>query len=116
MGFLSLATFAELGRPRARVRQPLDGSANSGAEQVDTPGNGGKGMTAAGTIEMSNVDLAQTFTSMITAQRGFQANSRVISTVGRDAAGPGQPQALGTLAAADRPTFDRARRGGPSRV
>jgi flagellar hook protein FlgE len=29
---------------------------------------------------MSNVDLAQTFTNMITAQRGFQANSRVIST------------------------------------
>ena len=29
---------------------------------------------------MSNVDLAQAFTNMITAQRGFQANSRVIST------------------------------------
>ena len=29
---------------------------------------------------MSNVDLAQSFTNMITAQRGFQANSRVIST------------------------------------
>ena len=55
-------------------------SANSGAAQVDTPGNGGKGLTSAGAIEMSNVDLAQTFTSMITAQRGFQANSRVIST------------------------------------
>ena len=34
----------------------------------------------AGAVEMSNVDLAQTFTNMITAQRGFQANSRVIST------------------------------------
>ena len=29
---------------------------------------------------MSNVDLAQTFTQMITAQRGFQANTRVITT------------------------------------
>ena len=29
---------------------------------------------------MSNVDLAQEFTSMITAQRGFQANSKVITT------------------------------------
>ena len=38
------------------------------------------GFTTAGAIEMSNVDLAQAFTSMITAQRGFQANSRVIST------------------------------------
>jgi flagellar hook protein FlgE len=31
-------------------------------------------------VEMSNVDLSQSFTQMITAQRGFQANSRVIST------------------------------------
>ena len=53
-------------------------SANSGAEQVGTPG--GNGFTTAGAVEMSNVDLAQTFTNMITAQRGFQANSRVIST------------------------------------
>jgi flagellar hook protein FlgE len=40
----------------------------------------GLGVTTAGAIEMSNVDLSQTFTNMITAQRGFQANSRVIST------------------------------------
>jgi flagellar hook protein FlgE len=33
-----------------------------------------------GNVEMSNVDLATEFTTMITAQRGFQANSRVIST------------------------------------
>ena len=33
-----------------------------------------------GTLEMSNVDLAAEFTEMITTQRGFQANSRVIST------------------------------------
>ena len=38
------------------------------------------GTTTAGAVEMSNVDLATTFTNMITAQRGFQANSRVIST------------------------------------
>ena len=40
----------------------------------------GIGTLAAGALEMSNVDLAQEFTNMITAQRGFQANSRVIST------------------------------------
>ena len=43
---------------------------------------------------MSNVDLAQTFTNMITAQRGFQANSRVISTADEMLAGPGEPEAL----------------------
>ncbi len=33
----------------------------------------------SGALEMSNVDLAQEFTSMIVTQRGFQANSRVIT-------------------------------------
>jgi flagellar hook protein FlgE len=55
-------------------------SANSGQPNVSTPGLDGKGTTTAGAVEMSNVDLSQTFTNMITAQRGFQANSRVIST------------------------------------
>ena len=67
-------------RPRARRRQPWVTSANSGVKTVSTPGLAGLGATTAGAIEMSNVDLASTFTNMITAQRGFQANSRVIST------------------------------------
>lgn len=53
---------------------------NSGAPQLGAPGSNGFGQTIAGTLEMSNVDLASEFTDMITAQRGFQANSRVIST------------------------------------
>ena len=44
-----------------------------------SPATNGRGSIQSGTIEMSNVDLAQEFTSMITAQRGFQANSRVIT-------------------------------------
>jgi flagellar hook protein FlgE len=39
----------------------------------------GIGTLTAGAVEMSNVDLAQEFTTMITAQRGYEANSRVIS-------------------------------------
>ena len=54
-------------------------SANSGAPTIGQPGPQ-LGFTTSGVVEMSNVDLAQTFTQMITAQRGFQANSRVIST------------------------------------
>jgi flagellar hook protein FlgE len=38
------------------------------------------GTVLAGALEMSNVDLAQEFTNLIIAQRGFQANSRVITT------------------------------------
>jgi flagellar hook protein FlgE len=79
-GYLSLATFQNpAGLERASGNRWL-ASANSGTEQADVAGQGGRGQTTAGAIEMSNVDLAQTFTNMITAQRGFQANSRVIST------------------------------------
>ena len=38
------------------------------------------GSCSAASLEMSNVDLAQEFTNLIIAQRGFQANSRVITT------------------------------------
>jgi flagellar hook protein FlgE len=80
VGFLAIATFQNsAGLERASGNRWVV-SANSGAAQVDTPGNAGKGLTSSGGIEMSNVDLAQSFTNMITAQRGFQANSRVIST------------------------------------
>jgi flagellar hook protein FlgE len=53
---------------------------NSGLAQVGTPGSGGRGVLLGGSLEMSNVDLAQEFTNLIIAQRGFQANSRVITT------------------------------------
>ena len=52
---------------------------NSGAPAVGDPGSPGYGAVSPGTVEMSNVELAQEFTNMITAQRGFQAASRVIS-------------------------------------
>ncbi|MFC0558599.1 flagellar basal body rod protein FlgG [Halalkalibacter alkalisediminis] len=43
-------------------------------------GDAGTGSLVAGTLEMSNVDLSQEFTEMIVAQRGFQANTRIITT------------------------------------
>jgi flagellar hook protein FlgE len=54
-------------------------SAASGQPSVGTPGSGGRGSITGGALEQSNVDIAQEFTSMIIAQRGYQANSRVIS-------------------------------------
>jgi flagellar hook protein FlgE len=41
---------------------------------------GSQSTLVSGAVEMSNVDLAQEFTNMIVAQRGFQANSRVITS------------------------------------
>lgn len=55
-------------------------STNSGNAAIGEAGAGGRGFVTAGALEMSNVDLAKEFTNMIVAQRGFQANSRVIST------------------------------------
>lgn len=55
-------------------------SANSGAAVMGFAGEGSQSTLVAGALEMSNVDLAQEFTNMITAQRGFQSNARVITT------------------------------------
>ena len=55
-------------------------TANSGLAQVGNAGAGGRGLLSSGTLEMSNVDLAEEFTRLIIAQRGFQGNARVITT------------------------------------
>ena len=55
-------------------------SATSGNAASGNPGTGGRGTLVAGALEQSNVDLAQDFSSMIIAERGFQANARTIST------------------------------------
>lgn len=49
-------------------------------EAYATPNNNGAGALVPGQLEMSNVDLTGEFTEMIVAQRGFQANSRIITT------------------------------------
>ena len=53
------------------------GTALSGAS---APGSNGLGIIESGALELSNVDLATEFTSMIVTQRSFQANSRIITT------------------------------------
>jgi flagellar hook protein FlgE len=55
-------------------------SNNSGAPQVNVAGMDGLGEISSSALEMSNVDLSEEFTTMITTQRGFQANSRIITT------------------------------------
>ncbi len=55
-------------------------SNNSGLANVGAASQGGRGKIVAGTLEMSNVDLSEQFTDMIITQRGFQANSRTITT------------------------------------
>jgi flagellar hook protein FlgE len=78
-GYLSLAKFENQSALERTGSNSWTAGLNAGPEVVATPG-GTYGVTVSGTIEMSNVDLAAEFTNMITAQRGFQANSRIIST------------------------------------
>jgi flagellar hook protein FlgE len=78
-GVIQLATFSNSAGLERSASNRWKVGPNSGTPQTATP-NETTGYLTAGAIEMSNVDLAQTFTNMITAQRGFQANSRVIST------------------------------------
>jgi flagellar hook protein FlgE len=55
-------------------------SSNSGDPVISGPGSKGMGAILPSSLEMSNVDLSEEFTDMIVTQRGFQANSRVITT------------------------------------
>lgn len=52
---------------------------NSGKPQYAVPGEDGTGALKNSALEMSNVDLANEFSDMITTQRGYQANSRLIT-------------------------------------
>lgn len=55
-------------------------SGDSGTPLVGSPGAGSFGKISASTLETSNVDLGDELVDMITMQRGFQANSRIITT------------------------------------
>lgn len=80
LGQIALAKFQNSGGLMKEGQSLFKTSANSGSAQIGTPGTDGRGQISSGYLEMSNVELAQQFTNMITAQRGFQANSRVITT------------------------------------
>ena len=78
---LAQVMLAEFNNPGGLMRtgeNMYDISGNSGSPAIVTPGETSK--VVAGSLEQSNVDLANEFTRMITAQRGFQANARVITT------------------------------------
>jgi flagellar hook protein FlgE len=76
---LAVATFANPGGLTRQGGNMFQVSANSGQASYNGAAVNGRGQIQAGFLEMSNVDLAQQFTNMIIAQRGFQANSRVIT-------------------------------------
>jgi flagellar hook protein FlgE len=80
IGRLALASFNNPGGLEKAGSSAFRVGVNSGVAQIGTAGVGGRGTLMSGAVEMSNVDLAEEFTGLIVAQRGFQANSRVITS------------------------------------
>lgn len=79
VGQIALATF----KNAAGLTKDGDGhlllGPAAGPPQIGAASTADRGSLASGSLEMSNVDLAEEFTNLMIAQRGFQANSRVIS-------------------------------------
>ncbi|MED3731766.1 flagellar basal body rod protein FlgG [Geobacillus stearothermophilus] len=80
IGTIQLAKFANNDGLEKAGNNLFRETTNSGAPTTGAPGANGTGTIVSGALEMSNVDLAEEFTEMIVAQRGFQANTRIITT------------------------------------
>ncbi|MFG1610139.1 flagellar hook protein FlgE [Actinoplanes sp. NPDC049265] len=80
LGQVALANFNNVNGLEKIGDSMFRSTVNSGLAQVGAAGSAGLGLITSGALEMSNVDLAQEFTNLVIAQRGFQANSRVITT------------------------------------
>jgi flagellar hook protein FlgE len=80
LGQVALANFNNVNGLEKIGDSMFRSTVNSGLAQVGSAGSAGLGLITSGALEMSNVDLAQEFTNLVIAQRGFQANSRVITT------------------------------------
>lgn len=80
LGFLVLATFTNNPGLEKSGSSLYKSTQNSGEPVYTRPSTGAAGSINPGGLEMSNVDLAAEFTDMIITQRGFQANSRIITT------------------------------------
>lgn len=79
IGKLAVATFTNQDGLAHAGNSYMQVAPNSGTARYSPGGKNDAGITKAGYLEMSNVDLAQQFTDMITTQRGFQANTRIIT-------------------------------------
>ena len=77
---IAIATFVNPGGLEKAGGSTYRSGINSGQLALGVAGTAGIGSLSGGYLEMSNVDLSQEFTNLIVAQRGFQANARIITT------------------------------------
>jgi flagellar hook protein FlgE len=80
LGQLALANFNNPGGLQKLGSNAYGETAAAGIANIGIAGAGGRGTLIGSSIEQSNVDMAQEFTQMILAQRGYQANSKSITT------------------------------------
>ena len=80
LGQLAIAVFQNPNGLQQQGTSYYAETGNSGAPTYAVAGSATAGALVSGGLEMSNVDLSKEFTDMIIAQRGFQANARVITT------------------------------------
>lgn len=77
---LAIANFSNTGALAAVGTNLFSATMDSGEAIVSVANVSGNGSISSNTLELSNVDIAQQFVSMITTQRAYQANSRTITT------------------------------------
>jgi flagellar basal-body rod protein FlgG len=80
VGQLSIATFINPGGLNATGKNLFTVTASSGEAQVGAPGSDGRGAILQGALERANVDIAEEMIGMITAQRAYEVNSKVVVT------------------------------------
>ena len=77
---VAVATFTNQEGLHAEGENVFSMTSNSGEAVIGTAGSGDKGTIAAAKLEASNVDLSRALTQLIVIQRGYQANSKTITT------------------------------------
>jgi flagellar hook protein FlgE len=80
VGTLAIATFANEGALQSISDTSWTANANSGTALYNTPGVGLSGKLTTGALEGSNVDITSELVGLMTSQRNYQANSKVLTT------------------------------------
>lgn len=81
LGQVAIAVFPNPGGLERQGSNLFRQTDNSGLAVIGAPRTGGRGQVNSGFLEQSNVDIGNEFTDLIVTQRGFQANTRVVTTV-----------------------------------
>jgi len=77
---IGLASFSNASGMEKQGDSLFNVTPNSGSPVMGVPGTGTHGAILTGALEQSNIDIGEEFVALIEAQRGFQANARIIST------------------------------------